>query len=404
MKIRLLVLCLVLVATQALAVAPGKDLYLVSVGHAQGACVGTPAVCAQWRTGMWIYNPSTTETAHVTLYFLERNKENSAPVQQAVTIAPLETKEYLDAVLTPLGVDGKYGGIRATSDIDVVVTGRIYDENVPSTKGGTGTTGQFFGGLSASIAIGNGQSSDLIGLAQDAASSSGVWRSNFGFQETAGQTCTAQVQRLDGNGNVLATKSYDLKGREQKQFAITDIGGGFGLNNRLKITVTAGSGKILVFGSRIDNKTGDPSTVEMTLAPTTTAHTTGLFDGIVFTSDGLLIDGGVETAIAAAGLTGFSGVSGLPCGSDSYIVDFSATAATPISLGGDGSFSVQATIPYTDGSSTVFTTEWTLAGTLGADGAIHGTLKSVTSGGAGSWLACNGTVERTWRAGWTQNQ
>ena len=160
MKIRLLVLCLVLIATQAFAVAPGKDLYLVSVGHAQGSCVGTPAVCAQWRTGMWIYNPSTTETAHVTMYFLERNKANPTPVQQAITIAPLETKEYLDAVLDPLGVDGKYGGIRVTSDIDVVVTGRIYDENVPSTKGGVGTTGQFFAGLSPSIAIGNGESSD----------------------------------------------------------------------------------------------------------------------------------------------------------------------------------------------------------------------------------------------------
>jgi|WetSurMetagenome_2_1015567.scaffolds.fasta_scaffold46042_1 hypothetical protein len=402
MKTRLAVLCLVLIASQALAVAPGKDLYLVSVGHAQGSCVGTPAVCAQWRTAVWIFNPSTTETAHVTMYFLERNKANPTPVQTSVTVAPLETKEYLDAVLTPLGVDGKYGGIRVTSDIDVVLTGRIYDENVPSTKGGTGTTGQFFGGLPPSIAIGNGDSSDLIGLAQDAASATGVWRSNFGFQEVTGESSTVQVQRLDGNGNVLATKSYTIEGRAQRQYAVTDVGGGFGLNQRLRVTGTGGSGKVLIFGSRIDNKSGDPSTVEMTAAPAASAHTTGLFDGIVFTVDGLLIDGGVEVAIAAGGLTGFSGVAGLPCGSDSYIIDFSATAATPIPLGGDGSFSAQATFPYTDGSSTVFTTEWTLSGTL-SNGTIQGTLKSVTSGGAGSWSACNGTAERPWRAGWAQN-
>jgi hypothetical protein len=406
MKTRLVVLCLVLVASQALAVTPGKDFYLVSVGHAQGACVGTPAVCAQWRTAMWIFNPSASATAQVTMYFLERNKANPAPVQQSITIAPLETKEYLDAVLTPLGVDGKYGGIRVTSDIDVIVTGRIYDENVPSTKGGTGTTGQFFAGLPPTMAIGNGSSSsDLIGLAQDGASSSGVWRSNFGFQEVTGESCTAQVQRIDANGNVLATKSYTIEGRAQRQYAITDIGGTQppGLNQRIRVTVTGGNGKVLVFGSRIDNKTGDPSTVEMTAAAAAAAPTTGLFDGIVFTPDGLLIDGGIEAAISSAGLTGFAGISGLPCGSDSYIVDFSATASTPIALGSDGSFTAQATIPYTDGASTVFTTEWTLAGTL-ADGAIHGTLKSVTSGGAGSWLACNATVERTWRAGWTQAQ
>jgi hypothetical protein len=403
MKTPIVALCIVLVATSAFAVAPGKDAYLVSVGHAQGACVGTPAVCSQWRTAVWIHNPSTTTTANVTMYFLERNKANTAPIQQSITIAPLATKEYLDAVLTPLGVDGKYGGIRVTSDIDVVVTGRIYDENVPSTKGGTGTTGQFFAGLPPSIAIGNGKSSDLIGLAQDAATSTGVWRSNFGFQEVTGESCTVEVQRLDGNGTVLATRSYTIEGRAQRQYAITDIGGGFGLNHRLRITGTGGNGKVLVFGSRIDNKTGDPSTVEMTATAAAAAPTTGLFDGIVFTPDGLLIDGGIETVITSSGLTGFAGISGLPCGSDSYIVDFSATTATPIPLGTDGSFSVEATIPYSDGSSTVFTTTWTLAGTLGADGAIHGTLSSNTSGGSGNWAACNSVVARTWRAGWTQN-
>jgi len=401
MKTRLAALCLALAAASALAVTPGTDLYLVSVGHAQGSCVGTPAVCAQWRTGVWIHNPSATTTANVTMYFLERNKANPTPVQQAITVAPLETKEYLDAVLVPLGVDGKYGGIRVTSDIEVVVTGRIYDENVPSTKGGIGTTGQFFAGLPPSMAIGNGESSDIIGLAQDATGSTGVWRTNFGFQEVTGESCTVQVQRIDANGNVLATKTYAIEGRAQRQYAITDVGGGFGLNHRLRFTVASGAGKVLVFGSRIDNKSGDPSTVEMTAAAGVAAPTTGLFDGIVFTPDGLLIDGGIETVITSSGLTGFSGISGLPCGEDSYIVDFSATAASPIALGSDGSFQGEATIPYSDGASTVFTTAWTLAGTLGEDGAIHGTLTSDTTGGAGDWAACNGTVVRDWRAGWT---
>ena len=402
MKTRVATLCLFLVAASAFAVAPGKDAYLVSVGHAQGACTG--GVCSQWRTAVWIHNPSTATTANVTMYFLERNKENATPVQQSFTVAAGETKEYLDAVLTPLGVDGKYGGIRVTSDIDVVVTGRIYDENVPSTKGGTGTSGQFFAGLPPSMAIGNGSSTDILGLRQDTGTACGSWRSNFGFQEVTGSSCTVQVQRLDGNGNVLATKSYTIEGRAQRQYAISDIGGPLppGPNQRLHITVTAGSGKVLVFGSRIDNCTGDPSTVEMS-ATVTTAPSTGLFDGIVFTPDGLLIDGGIEAVITSSGLTGFSGLSGLPCGTDSYIVDFSATTANPIPLGGDGSFSAEATIPYSDGQSTVFTTAWTLAGALGADGAIHGTLTSNTTGGAGDWAACNGIVERDWRAGWTQN-
>ena len=402
MKTLSAVLCIVLVASTALAVTPGKDAYLVSVGHAQGALSG--GIRAQWRTAVWIFNPSTTTTANVTMYFLERNKENTTPVQQPLTVLPGETKEYLDAVLVPLGVDGKYGAIRVTSDIDVVVTGRIYDENVPTTKGATGTTGQFFAGMPPAMAIGNGGSTDIIGLRQDSGTDCGTWRSNFGLQEVTGSSCTVQVQRLDASGNVLATKSYEMRGREQRQFAITDIGGTQppGPNQRLHVTVSAGSGKVLVFGSRIDNCTGDPSTVEMS-ATLATAPSTGLFDGIIFTPDGTLIDGGIEVVITTSGLTGFSGISGLPCGSDSFIVDFSASAPSPIAIGTDGSFTAEATIPYSDGSSTVFTTAWTLAGTLGADGALHGTLTSVTSGGAGSWLSCNGTVARDWRAGWTDN-
>jgi hypothetical protein len=405
MRTPLAALCLVLVAGTALAVAPGQDAYLVSVGHAQGSCVGTPAVCAQWRTAVWIFNPSTTTTANVTMYFLERNKANPTPVQQNIAVAPLETKEYLDAVLTPLGVDGKYGGIRVTSNIDVVVTGRIYDANVPSTKGGIGTTGQFFAGLPPSMAIGNGESSDLVGLAQDATGSTGVWRSNFGFQEVTGESATVQVQRLDGNGNVVGTKTYTIEGRAQRQYAITDVGSGFGLNQRLRFTGTGGTGKVLVFGSRIDNKSGDPSTVEMTADAAAAAPATGLFDGIVFTPDGLLIDGGIEAVITSSGLTGFAGISGLPCGTEgSFVVDFSATASSPIPLGVDGSFSAQATIPYSNGQTTVFTTAWTLAGTLGTDGAIHGTLTSNTSGGILSggidYSQCNGSVARDWRAGW----
>jgi hypothetical protein len=93
---------------------------------------------------------------------------------------------------------------------------------------------------------------------------------------------------------------------------------------------------------------------------------------------------------------------GLPCGvSDSYVLDFSDLPPTPVAIT-DGAFTATVTIPYTDGSATVFTTVWTLAGTVGSDGVIAGTLRSDTSGGSGSWAACNAiNVSREWRAGWT---
>ncbi|MFH1176428.1 MAG: hypothetical protein V1750_03395 [Acidobacteriota bacterium] len=395
------VLCFLLSAGAALAVAPGTDLFIPSVGHAQGACVD--GVCSQWRTAVWIYNPSTTSSATVTAYFLERNKDNTTAVSQAITVAAGETKEYLEFVNSPLGVSGKYGALRFTSDLEVMVTGRIYDANVLNSKQVTGTTGQFYAGLAGTLGIGNGEYTDIIGLAQDAAGSTGIWRSNFGFVETTGATCTVEAQLLDSTGAALAAaKTYSLQPRDQKQDSIANLGGPFGLNRRVRVKVTGGNGKVIAFGSRIDNRTADPSTVEM-WARTVSAKKTGLFDGIAFTTDGLLIDGGIEVGISSAGLTGFAGVVGIPCGTDSFVVDFSATAATPIPLGADGSFTTQVQIAYSDGTSTVFTSNWTLAGTLASEGAMSGTLKSETSGGAGSWASCNGTATRNWRAGWAKN-
>ena len=46
---------------------------------------------------------------------------------------------------------------------------------------------------------GSGQSTVLAGLAQDGAS---LWRSNFGFVEVMGQSCTVQADLLAADGTV----------------------------------------------------------------------------------------------------------------------------------------------------------------------------------------------------------
>ncbi len=388
------ILAILVAAPAAVAVTPATDVYLPSVGHAQGACPG--GICSQWRTDVWIYNPSTA-AATVTVSFLRRDTENTAPPTRDVTVAAGETKELADIVYSLFNLDGVYGALRFVSTTAVVVTGRIYDENVVTNKG-TGTAGQFFAGLSAQAAIGNGESTELIGLAQDAAQ---LWRSNFGFVETGGAAATLEVRRVDATGATLATKTYSLRAREAKQFSITDIGGPLGTNQRVTVRVTGGTGKVLAFASRLDNRTGDPSTVEMTTKPTTAANTTGRFDGIVLTPDDTTVDGGVEFQLTSAGVTAYTGVTGLPCGADSFVVEFFATPSAPIAIGSDGSFTDERDIAYGTSTTTYFTIRWTLAGSVGANGVLTGTLRSVTTGGTGSWAACNGTADRNWRAGWT---
>lgn len=259
MKARIVAVLTLLVAAVSAALVPTRDVVLPSVGHAQGLCVGDPPVCPQWRTTAWVFNPSETQSAAVEVSFLRRNVENSDPLVSTVVVEPLQTRELEDVVLALFGVE-EYGALRFRSDLPVVVTGRIYDANVVTNKG-TGSAGQFFAGQPTSAAIGSGESVDLIGLAQD---TSGLVRTNFGFLESSGQPCTVEVQRLDGDGDPVGdARSYSLLPWQPSQFPLTDVGGTLGSNHRLRVTVTGGSGRVIAFASRVDNRTGDPSTVEM---------------------------------------------------------------------------------------------------------------------------------------------
>jgi len=385
-----------LVAASALAVAPATDVYLASVGHGQGACVG--GICSQWVTDAWIYNPSAS-SATVTIAFLPRGGANTSPTTVQVTVAAGETRELKDIIYNQFGLDPAFGALRFTSTAAVVVTGRIFDSNVVTNKG-TGSAGQFFPGLPAQLAIGMGQSTNLIGMAQDQAN---TVRANFGFVETSGNSVTIEVKKLSSTGSTLATKSYTLAAREAKQVSITDVGGSLGTNQRLQVRVTGGTGKVLTFGSQLDNLTGDPYTVEMVTA-LAAGNTTGIFDGIVLTDDGQLVDGGIDLAIDSTGILSYSGVTGVPCPSSTlgdWVVDFYNSPLQPIAIAGDGTFSTQVTFPsYQDAT---FSITWTLSGTLGSNGVLTGTLRSDTTGGTGDDISCNGIVDRPWRAGWTGN-
>ncbi|MBI4917004.1 MAG: hypothetical protein HY825_14270 [Acidobacteria bacterium] len=398
---RILVALLALsIAGTALAVAPSTDQYLVSVARVQGQCPG--GICALFRTDTWIFNPSTTQTATVTVDFLKRDQANPAPfATKTFIVAAKATLELADIFNNPaaFNIDPATGGFHVTSNLPVVVTGRIYDVNVVTNKG-TGTAGQYYPGLDTRLAIGNGQFVDVIGTAEE----TDVWRTNLSIIETSGSDVTLKVERLDpANGTVLGTiSSYLVRAREAKQINNVLVQPGMGAsplaNQRIRVTGISGTGRVLVTASRLDSRTGDPYTIEMT-TPAATGHTTGTFEGVINTSDGQRADGGVRLAIGSSGVTAVAGIAGLPCG---FTVDFDATSNPPIALGSDGTFAVTIpNVPYVDGTTTVFTITWTISGALDSTGVISGsTVRTVTSGGAGTFASCNGTVDRTWRAGW----
>jgi hypothetical protein len=148
----------------------------------------------------------------------------------------------------------------------------------------------------------------------------------------------------------------------------------------------------------LDNRTGDPATIESVMV-----YMSGRFEGVVLdASGGTRVDGGLQLQIGGGAVTTYSGVAGIPCGADSYTLDFSPDGGTSIPINADGTFVTTVSIPYTDGTNPLFTTNWTLTGARAKDGTWSGTLESDTSGGTGEWASCNAlNVTRAWRAAWT---
>lgn len=399
MKKTLFALVMLAMASSLLALPPAKESFILSAGQGPGS--GT----SQWRTDAWVFNPSATQKATVDIFFLPRTSGsagNTNPTSRRVEVNPLETRELASILSTTFGLTGtNFGALRFVSDQDVVVTGRIFDANV-SVQGQTvaGTAGQFFPGLASALAIASGAHTDIVGLAEDAAA-----RSNLAFVEVTGNAANLKIERINAAGVVQATlnEAIGAYGARQINRILNTMQGGNTVNQRLRVTVTGGTGKVLVAASRLDNVTNDPYTIEMTTTAGVGVPSTGTFEGAVFMTGNPNVDGGVQLKVGASSVTGYQGVAGISCGGTPFTLDFGPDPGTTVPISGNAFTAPSVAISYQDQGATIFTTTWTLAGTRAANGIWSGTLLSVTTGGTGTWASCNGTVDHTWRAGWVGN-
>ncbi len=398
------VLVVIAAAGPALAVTPGKDLFIPSVGRLKGAC--TKGVCAQFRTDVWVYG-AANESAEVTIAFLKRDTDNTTPAAtHTLTVGPRVTVELADLFDTVFHLDSVAGALRVTATADVAVTARVYDVNV-QTNIGTGTAGQFYEGVPGELAIGPGDSTTLIGLGEQ----SGTWRSNLALVETTGRTFCVNLDRIDGDGNTLFSHvNYCLQPFEAKQISrVLQFLGGSGTmtNQRVRVSTPFNSpdtGRVLIAASRIDSRTGDPFTIEMVGEPIAAVadRTIGRFLGSVLSQDGSVIDGMISFEVEPRGITGFRGMVAVPCGEESFVLDFDIVYSDPVGLFDGGGFNVSGATSYSDGQGGTFTAIWVLGGLITTEGLIsqYPSLISRVSGAGGDYTACNGEVYRAWTGGW----
>ncbi len=241
-------------AATIFAAFPGTDVFLPMVGRSPGV---PPS---QWYTTVWVYNPNPS-AVDVRFHLLERNKVNTSPVTFDDVLQPGETKKYENAVQTVFG-KAVWGAIRITSEAKVVVNERFYDH--PTGADAADTKGQYFAGVPKELAIGAGQTTQLLGAYQTLPADDSDFRYNFGFVETIGSSARIRATVFDPLGAELAAKEYTIGAWSQLQYAFRDHFPDVDTENaRMRVQVISGAGRVIAYGTGIANGSQDPTTFEM---------------------------------------------------------------------------------------------------------------------------------------------
>lgn len=190
-----------------------------------------------------------TANARVTVIFTPSGADGRTRFAAVeLSIAPGQQVALDDLVDDDFRATG-LGSVQITGDIDpIVVTSRTYNDAE------TGTFGQFIPAFPTAAAVGrNDPPHHVVQLRDDSG-----FRSNLGFSEVAGESASVVWTIFDGEGRALEEGSLQLAPYSHMQVAI--LGGQGGAQHdlaRAEVRVTAGEGRILTYGSVVDNLTGD---------------------------------------------------------------------------------------------------------------------------------------------------
>ncbi len=329
---------LLAMAAPALALNPGSDIFVPAAARA-GA----------WVTDLYIFNPGDSAAA-VSVYWLPRDTDNSGASPVNFTVNAGQTLILQDVISTTFGLDSAGGAFRITSDADVVANCRIYSTD------GSATFGQGFEGVPASAALAAGGSTDIVGLAQNDA-----FRSNFFAVNTGSEAASITFTLTDPSGNQLASRAYTLPPYSAFYRNITDLGGPSFDAGTLHAEVTAG--QAIVVGSKVDNASGDPTTLESWWALGSGGGGGG---GGACGGDGIYVGytnytyvGGLLVVVENNAITYMQGANvlfspddgGMNCAN---VFGWGWEPDTPVAIAADGTFTASFQVEYSSGGVLTF--------------------------------------------------
>jgi len=172
------------------------------------------------------------------------------------TIAARSTLTLRDVVATTFGLDSSRGSLTIVPEPvgGLAITSRTYN------NGPQGTFGQGMAGAPSSTALAAG--SQLLRLI--ALQNTDRYRTNLGLTEIAGEDVVVGVTLLDKDGELLGYNEIEVAAHGQFQANVFDSMG-LGTSNVVAATaiiqVMSGEGSVMTYGSTVDNRTGDGTTL-----------------------------------------------------------------------------------------------------------------------------------------------
>ncbi|MGV8039205.1 MAG: M6 family metalloprotease domain-containing protein [Thermoanaerobaculaceae bacterium] len=227
--------------------APGAYV-LPSVAHATGSGG------SQWRTNAAAVNPGA-DPAHLTLTYAPY-ESGGTPITKTHTLAAGATREWQDILVELFGFAASAkvkGTVTITSDRPLVITSRTYNQTA------NGTYGQYYPALTSDEAFTPGQVGVVAQLKRSAA-----FRTNVGVQAVGQNDATVVLKARSATGAQVGktvTRSVAAGRYWQADDFFGPAHANAGDQPVAYVTVEVTAGAAWVYGSVVDNATGDPTTL-----------------------------------------------------------------------------------------------------------------------------------------------
>jgi hypothetical protein len=214
--------------------------------HVAAAANGDGAAGSVWRTDLGVLNPGDVALDAVVVF----HPSDGPDLSLDLSLQPGEQRMVTD-VVGAMGGEGS-GSLQVAAGSPVMVSSRTYNES------SAGTFGQYLDGIGPAAAI-----DDRLWLPQ--LQQNDDFRTNIGLYNVGAQPARVKVHLYDGQGILLKTTQRTVEAGERLQLqepfdrlaGRNDIDAGWAMTE-----VVEGEG-LVAYGSVIDNRTNDPTTVPM---------------------------------------------------------------------------------------------------------------------------------------------